>query len=319
MAQYTIELGALIESGFDIWDSRFKFPIFDEEYRKPLQNFIETYYYDNEIGFETAELFRNNLNRSLCAIMPYYNQLFKAATLDLGEDVLTSRGEKANDTHNIKRDGTEEFTTQRATTSGKTRTDDLQTALEHGMKQDSTGSTDVSKSETTTDNLQEHLEYSSHGSTENTSTHDGNNKEYDIPVSGSDAGFDPKFMTGGSTDGANDSNHGETTTSDDSSKTNTGTRKIEGTDGTTEQGTVTTSGTDTTKNTGTQKEEGTGSESGTDNKENHETTVDEYIHNLTAYDAPKFELLARLRETFINIDRMICDDDAVWNCFMHIL
>ena len=319
MAEYTIELGALIESGFDIWDYPNPFPIFDESYREPLQKYIENYFYDNEIGFETGELFRKNINRSLIAIMPYYNQLLEAASLKLGDDVLTSRGENSSDTHTITKDGNQDVTNNETVTDSSTRTDDLQMTLEHDTQSSTTGNSDVTTSNTRTDNLQDNSEYTTNGETDNTTTHNENTKNYEIPVSGTDNGFDPKYMHDGSTTGSNDTVHTSTSGTDHSEASHTGTQKNDGTQETTSSSTVTDTGTDTTKNTGTQKNEGNTEKNGTGNTTTHEHTVDEYVHTLTAYDAPKFELLARLRQTFININQMICEDDAIWNCFMHIL
>ena len=80
MAKYTVELGKLIESGFDLGLD--KYPIFDEEYRRPLNNKILRHYWFREIGFETAELFKRHLNHTLSEIMPYYNQLYKSELIE---------------------------------------------------------------------------------------------------------------------------------------------------------------------------------------------------------------------------------------------
>lgn len=80
MAKYTVELGKLIESGFDLGLD--KYPIFDEEYRRPLNNKILRHYWFREIGFETAELFKRYLNQTLAEIMPYYNQLYKSELIE---------------------------------------------------------------------------------------------------------------------------------------------------------------------------------------------------------------------------------------------
>ena len=75
MAKYTITIKSLIDNNFDFkMDS---YPIFDENYRNTLNNNILNHYYENEIGFETASLFRFYLNQKLNEIMPYYNELYK--------------------------------------------------------------------------------------------------------------------------------------------------------------------------------------------------------------------------------------------------
>lgn len=76
MAKYTITIKTLIDNNFDF--KMTDYPIFDENYRKTLNNNILHHYYENEIGFETAPLFRFYLNQKLNEIMPYYNELYKA-------------------------------------------------------------------------------------------------------------------------------------------------------------------------------------------------------------------------------------------------
>lgn len=75
MAKYTITIKALIDNNFDFQMTQY--PIFDENYRETLNHNILYHYYENEIGFETAPLFRLYLNQKLNEIMPYYNELYK--------------------------------------------------------------------------------------------------------------------------------------------------------------------------------------------------------------------------------------------------
>lgn len=76
MAKYTITIKTLIDNNFDFQMTNY--PIFDENYRKTLNHNILYHYYENEIGFETAPLFRLYLNQRLNEIMPKYNELYKA-------------------------------------------------------------------------------------------------------------------------------------------------------------------------------------------------------------------------------------------------
>lgn len=79
MSKYTTELRYLVEMNFDLGLK--DYPIFDELYRKPLNDKIIEHYSFREIGFETAELFKRFLNRTMNEIMPYYNQLYKSELL----------------------------------------------------------------------------------------------------------------------------------------------------------------------------------------------------------------------------------------------
>ena len=86
MAKYTITIKTLIDNNFDFkMDS---YPIFDENYRDTLNNNILYHYYENEIGFETASLFRFYLNQKLNEIMPYYNELYKVQKKIIDENLL---------------------------------------------------------------------------------------------------------------------------------------------------------------------------------------------------------------------------------------
>ena len=80
MSTYTTELRFLVENYFDL-DLK-SYPIFDENYRGVLNDKIIKHFYFREIGFETAELFKFYLNRTLNEIMPYYNQLYKSELLE---------------------------------------------------------------------------------------------------------------------------------------------------------------------------------------------------------------------------------------------
>lgn len=86
MAKYTITIKSLIDNNFDF--KMTSYPIFDEEYRESLNNNILFHYYENEIGFETAPLFRFYLNQKLNEIMPYYNELYNAQKLLLNQGNL---------------------------------------------------------------------------------------------------------------------------------------------------------------------------------------------------------------------------------------
>ena len=86
MAKYTITIKTLIDNNFDFkMDS---YPIFDENYRNALNQNILYHYYENEIGFETASLFRFYLNQKLNEIMPYYNELYKVQKKLIDENLL---------------------------------------------------------------------------------------------------------------------------------------------------------------------------------------------------------------------------------------
>lgn len=115
----------------------FEWPIFDEEYRVPLEKKILRYFYTREIGCETYGLWKLMLQNKLCEIMPYYNQLYKSELLMAGVNPLTdvdytksgNRTDEGADTRTTEREGTDNTETtstskdvKRGETSGKDST-----------------------------------------------------------------------------------------------------------------------------------------------------------------------------------------------------
>ena len=104
MSKYTTTIKNLVENGFDLGLK--DYPIFDESYRDHLNDMIIKHYYISEIGFETAELFKMQLNNKMNEIMPYYNSLYKLQKdlLESGIDMNVNLTESY--THNVNTDGT---------------------------------------------------------------------------------------------------------------------------------------------------------------------------------------------------------------------
>lgn len=102
MAHYTITIKSLIDNHFDFGLD--EYPIFNETYRNTLNEHILNFYYNSEIGFETAELFKFYLNNTLKLIMPKYNILYQkqeeALTNILGNVDLAENSSRSN-TNNI--------------------------------------------------------------------------------------------------------------------------------------------------------------------------------------------------------------------------
>ena len=97
MAKYTTTIKTLMKNNFDFQLT--EYPIFDENYRETLNQNILYHYYENEIGFETAPLFRFYLKQKLNEIMPYYNELYKAQ-----KTVLNKLLDNVNITETFNRD-----------------------------------------------------------------------------------------------------------------------------------------------------------------------------------------------------------------------
>lgn len=102
----------------------FDWPVFDEDYRVPLEKKILRYFYTREIGCETYGLWKLMLQNRLCEIMPYYNQLYKSELLMAGIDPLTdvnytksgNRKDEGADTRTTEREGTDNTESQATST-----------------------------------------------------------------------------------------------------------------------------------------------------------------------------------------------------------
>lgn len=115
MAKYTITIKTLIDNNFDFQMTQY--PIFDENYRNTLNYNILYHYYENEIGFETAPLFRLYLNQKLNEIMPYYNELYKTQKKLIDENLLLNN---VNLTEQLSGTNTNATTTTNNSTSQST-------------------------------------------------------------------------------------------------------------------------------------------------------------------------------------------------------
>lgn len=132
MSNYTTELRYLCESyaglnkssGFSdvekiiaqaapkVFD--FTFPIYDENYRLPLEIKIIRHFYTREICEETVGLWKLRLSARLNEIMPYFNELYKSAALEfdpLGNEKYT-RTYSRNSTDDRTDNGTSKNTTE---------------------------------------------------------------------------------------------------------------------------------------------------------------------------------------------------------------
>lgn len=82
MSKYTTELRYIIESGYDLQALK-SYPIFDENYRQVLNQYILNHFWMREIGFETVGEFDLYLGNTMNEIMPYYNGMFKMAMSEI--------------------------------------------------------------------------------------------------------------------------------------------------------------------------------------------------------------------------------------------
>ena len=135
MSKYTTEVRFLCESltghtesvGFNDTDAiitaaapiifSFDFPIFDTNYKLPLERKILRHYYTREISEETYGLWKLRLEDRLNVIMPYYNQLYQSALLSFNPfydvDLTTEHTGNENDVVNSDSVGTQNRNNQK--------------------------------------------------------------------------------------------------------------------------------------------------------------------------------------------------------------
>ena len=133
MSKYTTELRFICETAADLTESAgytnvneviqkaipnifsFDFPIFDDSYKNVLCTKILKHFYTREISEETVGLWRLRLETKMNEIMPYYNNLYKAWSVDFNPlydtDVTTmhtlERDENRNTESNLSGETTD--------------------------------------------------------------------------------------------------------------------------------------------------------------------------------------------------------------------
>ena len=89
-----------IEIGRNYLFGDMDYPMFDEEYRKEFETHFIRQFYMRQIGFETASLFKMELETWLIINMPYYNRMFESENLKfdpLVNTALTVKNDKEID------------------------------------------------------------------------------------------------------------------------------------------------------------------------------------------------------------------------------
>lgn len=138
MSKYTTELRYICENYASLSESQgysnvsdiidkalskifdFDFPIFDEKYRVELEKKIIRHYYTREICCETVGRWKLFLQDKLNLIMPYYNQLYNSALLEIKPLVTTD----INTHRTISRSNTDNITSNLAGTTNVTNISD---------------------------------------------------------------------------------------------------------------------------------------------------------------------------------------------------
>ena len=295
------------------WDKIFEdFPIFEEAHREILCKKILRHYYMDEIAFETAGLWKLELNTKMQEIMPKYNELYsisasitnplynksviKEFTGNVTDDKTSTRTDNLKDTHSgdVK------------TVTSDTRTDDLT---------DTNGGKLVTDTDSTrTDNLSAVKTVSTDTtiSSEASTSSDVDTYSSDTPQGSLSDVKSGKYMSSANISDSTTTTKGKDTNATDTTDTtlNTGTQKNTATDTVTDSRTL--------KKTGTVKDEGTSTVTDTSAVAHTGTvsdvgkTVSDSTHTekVTGYEGSDIqgELLAKYSNTQINIDMMIISE-----------
>lgn len=119
LATFTIELSEVISNTpksttRDAYIGLDSYPVFEADYRGPLNDKIVNHFYGQEIGQESVDMWRFAMRRKMAEVMPYYNKLYLSeqiqfdplATVDLKtvNDTVTeqtSEGTSENVTNTV--------------------------------------------------------------------------------------------------------------------------------------------------------------------------------------------------------------------------
>lgn len=319
----------LTEAAPKVFD--FDFPIFDEEYRLPLEIKILRHYYTREICEETVGLWKLRLEDKLNTIMPYYNKLYESELIKFNPmyDVDLTRD------HKTKNDGENNNTSNRIThgessgTSAGTRNDTLNNVKKGSSNTDSEN-TNAGTVDTTIKNTNNGTVVTTgSANTSETSSVIKNGTAWklysDTPQGGingiahaTDDVANMAYLTNATKDTTNEqtntSGEGESSSKSNqtTNDTNNGTTKVVSSD--TNNGNVNTTTNDT--ETGTVDSEShttnNGQTDGTENftEKNTVTSTEDYLEHVKGKQGviSYSRMLTEFRETFLNIDKLILDE-----------
>lgn len=164
MATFTMELREVMELEGDTGNGARigldRYPIFDEDYRDPLNRLIIDHFLNREIGQETVSMFKHALSRRMNEIMPYFNQLYLSERIKFDPlstfDLKTMRDDTTEE--NAKQDSKNDGTAT-STTGGRTINSTFPQSQLAGDEDYASDGSDVNSGATTTN-----------GSTGNTTT-----------------------------------------------------------------------------------------------------------------------------------------------------
>lgn len=264
----------------------FEYPIYDENYRLPLECKILRHYYTREISEETLGLWKLRLQDKLNLVMPYYNEMYKSALLEFNPlydvDITRTHTTTGGENQTNQRTQNDTTTSTNNTTQSEIQTGNVTAEGNHSVVTDS----DIKKS--------------TEDETSETGTATAWNLYSDTPQ--------------GSIDNVDLSNNAYLTnaTKDTNTTTTTGERDLsEETKSTTEETKTDHETQAESRNTNaTTENTGTSTRNNTDNTTIAITTTQEYIEHVAGKQgsASYSQLIKEFRETIIRIDELLIDE-----------
>lgn len=306
MARYTTELYKLVNGGVDIGLN--DYPIFDETYRKTLNEKIINHYYFEEIGQETPFKFRHYFRTAMHEIMPFYNQLYKSALVEIDNSKSVDWQEeytgKTELEKNVKTDNTTISTGETSAETDLTSNSNSESASNSSNNSETTGNR--TENSETTGSRNENAETNTNENTKASDTPNGllNPNDVNNNLYISQATENDGKTTNSKTAGENSSTENSTSESS-TAETNA-------------ESNATVSDVMTSK---TASENSSVSEI-VGNQEQVETAdnTNNYIRKIYGdqVNILQSEKLMKLRESFLNIDLMIIENQKLSECFMKI-
>lgn len=281
MAKYTLELRS-IQSEF--YAAMQTYPIFDETYREKLNDKIYHALKYREIGYETPELFLEELEEWMNLNMPRYNWLYKSNLIELTPLQRAKILEVSRGITDTKEDSTTTNGITKKVDGTETNTNNNQTVVDGTVltNEDTTDTTNSTQNTTDTSN----------------SDSTNNDKSYnsDFPQANLGDKDDSNYYTTG------DISMGQTHNKSDGATNSTGNSTS------TRDGVVKTDTDSTTTSNGNSKNitDSTETENGEEVYDMKSQVVDTIEKQRTGNESKTdFELLAEYRKSFLNVDAKI--------------
>lgn len=281
MSKYTIRLRYIKD---EFYNAMQDYLIFDESYRQELNDKIYHACRNREIGFETVEMFLEELQEWMELNMQEYNYLYKSILLDLNPLQRAKIIETLNSTEDSFRD----------------RNQDLKQTSTLDRKELGSSETNVDESSnsTRTDNLNSETKETGTVGVVNKETDDTTSTQYnmDFPQGNLSDATDSNYYSSGTKSTGKEETTGDTTTTNDltTNKSDTGTvsnsGNAESSSNTEYDNTRNDSGTATTQDAET-----------TDFQRNYEHQKEKTGNT----DKTDFELLRQYRNVFLNVDKQL--------------